>query len=92
MSRQYEPTEGLILFEGRDLQEWDIAALQDKIGVIFQDFVQYQMKVGENIGTGDVQNFDAQDRWQDAATKGMAADFIEPVSYTHLTLPTIYSV
>lgn len=85
MSRLYEPTEGRILFEGRDLQDWDIAALQDKIGVIFQDFVQYQMKVGENIGTGDVQNFDAQDRWKDAATKGLAADFIERMPNSYLT-------
>ena len=85
MSRLYEPTEGTILFEGRNLQDWDIAALQDKIGVIFQDFVQYQMKVGENIGTGDVQNFDAQDLWQDAATKGLATDFIERMPNSYLT-------
>ena len=85
MSRLYEPTEGTILFEGRNLQDWDIAALQDKIGVIFQDFVQYQMKVGENIGTGDVQNFDAQDLWQDAATKGLASDFIERMPNSYLT-------
>ncbi|RPH03965.1 MAG: ABC transporter ATP-binding protein, partial [bacterium TMED46] len=85
MSRLYEPTEGRILFEGHNLKDWDIAALQYKIGVIFQDFVQYQMKVGENIGTGDVQNFDAQDLWQDAATKGLASDFIERMPNSYLT-------
>ena len=85
MSRLYEPTEGRIMFEGRNLKDWDIGALQDKIGVIFQDFVQYQMKVGENIGTGDVQNFDDQDRWQDAATKGLAAKFIERMPNSYLT-------
>ena len=43
------------------------------------------MKVGENIGTGDVQNFDAQDRWKDAATKGLAANFIERMPNSYLT-------
>ena len=43
------------------------------------------MKVGENIGTGDVQNFDAQDLWQDAATKGLASDFIERMPNSYLT-------
>jgi ATP-binding cassette subfamily B protein len=51
-------------------------ALRQRIGVIFQDFNRYQLKVGENIGAGDVAAFDDQERWAEAAAKGQAADFI----------------
>ena len=50
LTRLYEPGEGRILLDGSDLAEWDIQALRRRIGVIFQDFVRYQLKVGENLG------------------------------------------
>ncbi len=53
LTRLYEPTEGRILLDGRDLAEWDEAALRERIGVIFQDFDRYQLLVGENVGAGD---------------------------------------
>src|SRR6185369_12398993 len=53
LTRLYVPTSGRILLDGRDLAEWDVAALRRRFGVIFQDFVRYQMLVGENIGAGD---------------------------------------
>ncbi|HZW59873.1 MAG TPA: ABC transporter ATP-binding protein, partial [Woeseiaceae bacterium] len=77
LTRLYEPTAGNILLDGRKLQEWSVAALRQRIGVIFQDFGRYQFSVGENIGAGDVRHIDNADRWRDAATTGMAAPFIE---------------
>lgn len=77
LTRLYVPTEGRILLDGRDLQEWDLETLQKRIGVIFQNFVQYQFTVGENIGVGDVDEFENCDRWQTAAQKGTATPFIE---------------
>jgi ABC-type multidrug transport system fused ATPase/permease subunit len=77
LTRLYIPTEGRVLLDGRDLNEWQLDALRDRIGVIFQDFVRYQLKVGENIGVGDVENFEARDQQQDAAEKGMAHPFIQ---------------
>lgn len=77
LTRLYLPTSGRVLLDGRDLNEWELDALRGRIGVIFQDFVRYQLKVGENIGVGDVANFDARDQQQDAAEKGMAHPFIE---------------
>ncbi|MBE9135788.1 ABC transporter ATP-binding protein [Nodosilinea sp. LEGE 07088] len=77
LTRLYSPSQGRILLDGRDLQEWDANVLQRRIGVIFQDFVRYQFKVGENIGVGDVNDFEAVHRWQDAAAKGTATEFIE---------------
>ncbi|PSN13674.1 ABC transporter permease, partial [filamentous cyanobacterium CCT1] len=77
LTRLYTPSAGRILLDGRDLQEWNSEVLQRRIGVIFQDFVRYQFKVGENIGVGDVTDFDDAHRWQTAAAKGTATEFIE---------------
>ncbi|PSR15487.1 ABC transporter permease [filamentous cyanobacterium CCP3] len=77
LTRLYTPSQGRILLDGRDLQEWDSEVLQRRIGVIFQDFVRYQFKVGENIGVGDVTDFEDAHRWQAAAAKGTATEFIE---------------
>ena len=77
LTRLYDPTEGRILLDGLDLQEWDVEALRQRVGVIFQDFGRYQFSVGENIGAGDVRHFDDKDRWREAATTGLAAPFIE---------------
>lgn len=77
LTRLYDPTEGEILLDGTPLPEWDTDTLRRRIGVIFQDFVHYQFLVGENIGVGDVENFDNQERWEEAAKKGLAAEFIE---------------
>ena len=80
LTRLYMPDEGRILLDGSDLQDWDEQALHQRIGVIFQDYIRYQMTVGENLGVGDVEAFDDQDRWRDAATQGIAAEFIERLS------------
>jgi ATP-binding cassette subfamily B protein len=83
LTRLYQPTRGRILLDGLDLLEWDETTLRQRIGVIFQDFARYQMLVGENIGAGDVRAFEDEARWRAAATKGLAADFVEqlPVGY-----------
>jgi ATP-binding cassette subfamily B protein len=54
LSRLYDPTEGRILLDGYDLQEYDLASLRKNIGVIFQDFLRYQMLASQNIAVGDV--------------------------------------
>lgn len=77
LTRLYDPTEGRILLDGLDLQEWDVEALRQRIGVIFQDFGRYQFSVGENIGAGDVRHIEDAERWKKAATTGMAAPFID---------------
>jgi len=83
LTRLYTPDSGRILLDGLDLREWDLDTLQQRIGVIFQNFVRYQFTVGENIGAGDVASMDDEARWHDAAAKGTAQPFIEalPDSY-----------
>jgi ATP-binding cassette, subfamily B, bacterial len=77
LTRLYKPTFGRVLLDGRDLQEWDPEVLRRRIGVIFQDFVRYQLMVGENIGAGDVREFENRERWVEAAHQGKAEPFIE---------------
>ncbi|MDH3532703.1 MAG: ABC transporter ATP-binding protein/permease [Gammaproteobacteria bacterium] len=83
ITRLYEPSSGRILLDGVELSDWNIEALRQRVGVIFQDFGRYQFTVGENIGAGDVRHFEEPDRWADAATAGMAAPFINelPAGY-----------
>lgn len=83
LTRLYSPTEGRITFEGLPLANWDVDALRSKIGVIFQDFARYQLRVGENVAVGDVERLDDRDAVATAARQGMAADFIErlPAAY-----------
>lgn len=77
LTRLYEPTEGRIVLDGTPLPNWDVDALRQRIGVIFQDFGRYQFSVGENIGAGDVRYIDDAIRWESAAKTGMAAPFID---------------
>ncbi len=77
LTRLYSPSAGRIMLDGLDLEEWGQSALHRRVGVIFQDFGRYQFSVGENIGAGDVHHIEDEARWQQAATTGMAAPFIE---------------
>jgi ATP-binding cassette subfamily B protein len=85
LTRLYEPTSGRITLDGRDLREWQPAALHRRIGVIFQDFVRYQLKVGENIGAGDDYAYEDRTRWEDAADRGLAKPFIDQLPDTYDT-------
>jgi ATP-binding cassette subfamily B protein len=72
----YTPSEGRILLDGRDLREWLPEALRARIGVIFQDFVKYQLSAGENIAAGDISGITDADRQEDAARRGQAWEFL----------------
>jgi ATP-binding cassette subfamily B protein len=54
LARLYDPTEGRITLDGIDLKEYDLVSLRHAIGVIFQDFVRYDMRFDENIGVGEI--------------------------------------
>ncbi len=77
LTHLYTPTSGRILLDGVDLQDWDVDVLRRRIGVIFQNFVQYQFTVGENVGVGDVGHLEDRSEWDTAAKKGMAKPFID---------------
>ena len=55
IARLYDPTEGRVLLDGVDLRDYDLASLRQAIGVIFQDFVRYDLRFDENIGVGEIE-------------------------------------
>jgi ABC-type multidrug transport system fused ATPase/permease subunit len=77
LARLYSPTAGRVLLDGLDLEQWDQGALRSRIGVIFQDFVRYQFLVGENVGVGDVNFIDVEERWRRASELGLASEFVD---------------
>ncbi|KTT22443.1 ABC transporter permease [Pseudomonas oryzihabitans] len=76
LTRLHAPTQGRILLDGSDLQDWQPAALHRRIGVIFQDFIRYQLSAGENLGVGDTAAFNDETRWRKAAEQGLADEVI----------------
>jgi len=54
LTRLYDPTEGRILLDGADLREYDLKSVRQAFGVIFQDFVRYDLFLDENIGVGEI--------------------------------------
>jgi ATP-binding cassette subfamily B protein len=77
ITRLYDPSEGQILLDGVDLRDYDIASLHAEIGVIFQDFMRYEMTARENIAVGRVDVPHTLDEIQLAAHKSLASEFIE---------------
>jgi ATP-binding cassette subfamily B protein len=70
LTRLYEPSEGEILYQGVSLHDWPMDELRRKIGVIFQDFVRYQLSLRENVGFGSVDDLSNQSRIEHAADQG----------------------
>ncbi|MBE6655349.1 MAG: ABC transporter ATP-binding protein [Ruminococcaceae bacterium] len=83
LTRLYDPTEGAIYLDGIDLREYDVRALYDIFGIIFQDFGKYAVSLKENIAYGDVRTEMTDERVREAASKGNATDYIEklPAGY-----------
>jgi len=71
IARLYDPSEGRILLDGVDLRDYDLASLREAIGVIFQDFVRYDMRFDENVGVGEIDGVTAYlDSVRDAKDNG----------------------
>jgi ATP-binding cassette, subfamily B, bacterial len=77
ITRLYDPTEGQILLDGIDLREYDLEDLYREIGVIFQDFMRYEMTARENIASGLIEELHNVSRIQQAARKSLADEVIE---------------
>jgi ATP-binding cassette, subfamily B, bacterial len=83
LARLYDPDEGRILLDGRDLRDYDLAALRANIGVIFQDFVRYHLTAAENIAVGRIEARDDRARIEAAAHASLADEVIHrlPAGY-----------
>ena len=76
LCRLYDPTEGAIYLDGRNLREWDHVALLKRISVVFQDFNKYQMSVKDNVGVGQVEAMEDTAHVMRALTRGGAAELV----------------
>src|SRR2546425_1105504 len=77
MTRLYDPVEGQVLLDGVDLREYDLEDLYREIGVIFQDFMRYEMTARENIAVGRINEVNELPLLKAAAAKSMANEVIE---------------
>ena len=86
MTRLYDPTEGEILLDGVDLREYDLDDLYAEIGVIFQDFMRYEMTARENIAVGQIEQVNNSERLRTAARKSLAEQVIAtlPLHYEQM--------
>ncbi|SKB76202.1 ABC transporter ATP-binding protein [Daejeonella lutea] len=72
LARLYDPTEGRILLDGIDLKQYDLFDLRKNMGIIFQDFLKYQMTFAQNIATGNIVEKDNRSLIEIAAQKSLA--------------------
>jgi ATP-binding cassette subfamily B protein len=72
LARLYDPTEGRILLDGIDLREYDPAVLRSQIGIIFQDYLRYQMTLAQNIAVGNIREKENRELIESAARQSLA--------------------
>jgi ATP-binding cassette subfamily B protein len=86
ITRLYDPSEGQILLDGVDLREYSLEDLYSQIGVIFQDFMRYEMTARENIAVGQIQELNEIELLKDAARKSLADEVIArlPLAYEQM--------
>ncbi len=86
LCRLYDPDEGRILLDGRDLRDYDVEALRSAMGVIFQDFVRYNLTAADNIAVGRIAARDDRARVETAAKRSLADRVIEglPAGYVQM--------
>jgi len=86
LTRLYDPVEGRILLDGHDLREYDLDVLRGSMGVIFQDFVRYNLNAGDNIAVGKIAARDDLARIDRAAKSSQADEVIAklPAGYRQM--------
>jgi len=72
LTRLYDPAEGQVLLDGVDLREYSLEDLYREIGVIFQDFMRYEMTARENIAVGRIEQIDNAQLLEQSAQKSLA--------------------
>ncbi|WP_239133650.1 ABC transporter ATP-binding protein [Rugosimonospora africana] len=88
LCRLYDPTRGVIRWDGRDLREVDPAELRRRIGAVFQDYMEYDLTAAENIGLGDVDGFGDRERIETAGRQSGIHDKLAGLPQGYDTLLT----
>lgn len=76
IARLYDPTEGEILLDGVNLKEYRTEELRKEIGVLFQDFVRYDMPARHNIGFGQFERIPDDEALWDAARRSHSEELV----------------
>ena len=86
LARLYDPTEGRILLDGVDLRDYDPEDLRRQVGVIFQDFVRFQLTAADNIAVGRIEDRTDRPRIEQAAALSLADEVVRelPQGYDQL--------
>jgi len=77
LARLYDPTEGRVLLDGIDLKEYDLADLRMNLGIIFQDYIRYQMSFSQNIAVGNIKEKENDPLIQSAAQQSLADQLVK---------------
>jgi ATP-binding cassette subfamily B protein len=77
LARLYDPTEGRILLDGVDLREYDLRELRRHIGIIFQDFLRYQMTFSQNIAAGNIDQQENDEQIRASARQSLADELAQ---------------
>lgn len=86
LARLYDPDEGRILLDGHDLRDYDLQAVRGNIGVIFQDFVRFNLTAADNIAVGRIDARADRSRIEEAAARSGADGVIAklPVGFDQM--------
>ncbi|CAA9584123.1 MAG: Efflux ABC transporter, permease/ATP-binding protein [uncultured Thermomicrobiales bacterium] len=76
LGRLYDPDQGTVLIDGRDVRDYDPAELRRRFAVMFQDYAAFQLSAGENIGVGDIARVGDSESVQRAAAEAGADSVI----------------
>ena len=77
LARMYDPSEGQILIDGIDIRQFSIESYRKMIGVIFQDYVRFSFKAGENVAVGQIEESENTQQIKTAAEKSLADPVIQ---------------
>lgn len=80
LARLYDPSEGKILLDGYDLREYNLGDLRKNVGVIFQDYIRYQMTVSQNIAVGNIDEKENRELIVESARKSLADRLVQKLS------------
>ena len=85
LTRLYDPTEGYILLDGKDLRSYDVQELYSTFGIIFQDFGKYALTVEENIRLGDIHREAPMEEVEEAARQSAADEYVRKLAEGYQT-------
>lgn len=85
----YNIEEGEILINGRSLKDLDIRSYRSKMSVLFQDFVKYELSLRENIGFGDIQNLNNDEKMVQMLNIAICDDDIQTTGQIEMMIQKI---